>query len=414
MPVRSVQRPFLIALLIGLAAQALFSLHLTRPAGIVFDEIHYVPAARTLLALERPVNVEHPLLGKTLIAAGIALFGDNAVGWRAFSTVAGTATILAVFWMLWLLFGRVRTAAMGAGFAILNQMVFVQARIAMLDGFLAAFVLLAIAVLLWAMRGPARWTAWRVALSGTLLGLAVAVKWAAIPYCALAGLAVLFVRWRADRRGQERPWPGIGTPRLLLILGATSLAAYFATFWPALFYREGAVTLAGLIPLQFEMYRLQTQVLAAHTYQSDWWSWPLMLRPIWYLYEPIGGVQRGILLVGNPAILWGGLVAVAACGIAWWRSGAGRMLGLALLWAGSLGIYALIPKSLGFFYYYYLSSIFLAVALAAAVDRAPRWVAGGFTALAAALFVYFYPILSAAALDGPGAYQRWTWFAGWV
>jgi dolichyl-phosphate-mannose-protein mannosyltransferase len=33
------------------------------------------------------------------------------------------------------------------------------------------------------------------------------------------------------------------------------------------------------------MYALQTQVLKQHTYQSDWWSWPLMIRPIWYFYE---------------------------------------------------------------------------------------------------------------------------------
>lgn len=87
-------RPLPVTILLALAAQALFSARLGTPSTLMFDEIHYVPAARAILALSHPLNTEHPLLGKTLIALGIALFGDNAIGWRALSTVAGTATVL--------------------------------------------------------------------------------------------------------------------------------------------------------------------------------------------------------------------------------------------------------------------------------------------------------------------------------
>lgn len=114
------RRPAVVALLIGLAAQLLFSVHLTRPSKPVFDEVHYVPAARTLMAFERPANTEHPLLGKTLIATGIAAFGDTALGWRAMSTLAGTATVLGVFAILLLLFGSLRTASYGALFTCVN------------------------------------------------------------------------------------------------------------------------------------------------------------------------------------------------------------------------------------------------------------------------------------------------------
>ena len=81
-------RPFLVAILIGLAAEMLFLWGVATPHKLVFDEIHYVPAARALLALNAPLNTEHPLLAKEFIAAGIALFGDNCFGWRFFSTIA--------------------------------------------------------------------------------------------------------------------------------------------------------------------------------------------------------------------------------------------------------------------------------------------------------------------------------------
>ena len=80
-------RPLLLALLIGVAAEALFAFHLGRPSRLMFDEVHYVPAARILLALEGPTNVEHPLLGKALIAGGMWLFGDNVIGWRAMQRI---------------------------------------------------------------------------------------------------------------------------------------------------------------------------------------------------------------------------------------------------------------------------------------------------------------------------------------
>ena len=56
--------------------------HLTIVAKPYFDEVHYLPAARELLVMGEFTNREHPLLGKQLLALGIALFGDNPWGWR--------------------------------------------------------------------------------------------------------------------------------------------------------------------------------------------------------------------------------------------------------------------------------------------------------------------------------------------
>lgn len=408
------QRPLLLAVLIGVVAQLLFSWQLGRPSKLTFDEIHYVPAARTLLALAAPANTEHPLLAKELIALGIWLFGDNPIGWRALSTVAGTATVLGVYAILQLLFRQPRAAVFGTVLVLLNQTVFIQARIAMLDGFLGAFVTCAIAALLWALRAPGRLAAPRLILAGVLFGCAVATKWAAAPYVALACLLLLWAGWRRAPAGAAALLSGMPAA---LLLGLVSIVTYFATFLPAFFYAQDPLTLDGLVPFQWEMYARQTQVLPPHTYQSDWWSWPLLIRPIWYFYEPDQGVQRGILLLGNPAIMWGGMVAVAACLWAGWRQRSPAILGSGLLWIASVGIWAAIPKSLGFYYYYHLSGIFLCVAISAAFQAYPalrrrrldEWF--GFLALFA--FFHFWPIISAAALDGPQAFNRWMWFDSW-
>ena len=405
------KRPLPAALLIGLIAQCLFAWRVTVPHQLVFDEVHYVPAARTLAALSRPVNIEHPLLGKLLIALGMAIFGDGPLGWRALSTVAGTAVVVGVFAVLWFGTQRLRPAIVGSVLVIVNFTVFIQARIAMLDGFMAAFVVLGVAFLLASMRAGGRqmWALW---VGGALcLGLATACKWVAGPYVAAAALAFLVLRrQRPDR------WLGMHPLAALAVLGLISVGTYFATFAPAFFYRHDALTLRGLVAFQWEMYREQTQVLPAHTYQSRWWTWPLDLRPIWYLYEPADGAQRGILMIGNPAVMWGGLVAVLACAIGWLRTRAVAVGAAAILWLFSIAIWAAIPKSLGFFYYYYLSSIWLPIAIAVAFDRLGgrfrKW-DEAFLALSVALFVLFYPIIAATALPDPQAFNRWMWFDGW-
>lgn len=421
-------RPYLVALLLGLAAQTLFTVHLDRPSRIMFDEVHYVPAAQALLALEGPRNIEHPLVGKELIGAGIVLFGDNPFGWRAFTALAGTATVLGAFAFLWLLLGSMRAALVGAVLTALNQSVYVQARTAMLDIFLGAFLLWAMVVMLWAAKGTPAQVRRRWIGVGVLFGLAIGTKWAAIPYVALAGAAFVVTRFRDARvarrplrtafSGKDQPhWTGLATIPALLILGSVSIAIYFLTFLPAFFYERDPLTLAGLIPLQQEMYALQTQVLAKHTYQSDWWSWPLMIRPIWYFYEWDQGAQRGVLLIGNPVIMWGGLLAVLACLWAGFREKAHRPLALAFVWIASLGIYVVIPKSIGFYYYYHLSGIFLCLALAAAFHHFDRGRGKGreewFVFAALVAFVYFYPILAASALPDPQGFRKWMWLPTW-
>ena len=406
-------RPLAAAIAIGVAAQLLFAWRLRTPHKLVFDEVHYVPAARTLASLAAPVNIEHPLLGKTIIALGILLFGDGPLGWRFFSSVAASVVVVGVFAILWLTSGRLRPAVIGGLLAMLNFTIFVQARIAMLDGFMAAFVVAAVASFGWSMRGTGA-QVWRRWLAGSvLLGLAVGTKWTAAPYVGFAACGYLLLR-----RGRPDRWPGLQPVAALATLGLASVGTYLATFAPAFFYATDPITPARLIPYQLDMYHQQTQVLPPHTYQSAWYSWPLDLRPIWYLYEPVDGAQRGILMIGNPVVMWGGLVAVLACLWGWARHRSTALGVIAWLWIASVAMWAIIPKSIGFFYYYYLSSIWLAIAIAAALDRFARgrlrYLDEAAVTLAAMLFVHFYPILAATALSGPHAFHRWMWLPSWL
>ena len=419
------------AVLVILAA-VLFLFRLGAPPQLNFDESHYVPAARALLALESDTNREHPPLAKLAIAAGIAMFGDEPFGWRVMSAVAGVGLIFSVFALAYGLFRCVAAASMAAGLALVNQLVFIQARIAMMEVFWAAFVMTGLALLVHAAQ-PTRTRTGVIAtlaLCGGAFGLAAASKWAALPMIGIACLSFAGVRlyetlrdnkplltgvvWRAD----HALWPGVSSLFAAGIIIGCGLIAYVAAYVPHGFLEKNAVPLSDLIAHQSFMWRQQTQTLAPHPYQSDWWSWPLMTRPMWYFYEHVEGRPAGVLFVGNPVVLWGGLLAVLGCVYAGIKDRALRPAIAAGLYLGAFLPWIIIPKSLGFFYYYFLPALMLSLCVGALYKhyREHRWaipIALGYCAAAALMFAFFYPIISAWPLADDGVFHIWAWFKTW-
>lgn len=407
-------RAWLTAIALGLGSLLLFCINIGQPVGLNFDEVHYVPAARVLIEQSGPVNIEHPLLSKTLIAAGILLFGDNPLGWRLPSAICGAIAVMALFWIAMRMFRDIRNAGMTALLLAFNQSHFIQSRIAMLEMPMTALLLLALGCFLQSReKGTVRPVRWEIA-GAVALGLSIGAKWLAFPYVALflAGFAIM--KWRGS--GYENAQLADRILPQTLKLGLIAGLTYLATFWPAFFYRNDPMTLRHLLGFQFEMLNAQRGHMVAHPYQSVWWQWPLMLRPIWYLFEKDGEVYRAILLIGNPVIYWGGLVAALLPLGGWFKFRDGRLWAAIGLYAFSLAIWILIPKEIEFFYYYNLSAVWLCLVVGAFFasfgPHGRRWL-DWFTLLSAMAFFYFYPIISAQPLPADDSWTSWVWMKSW-
>ena len=396
------------------------------PSKEYFDEIHYLPAARNLLALSEAKNTEHPMLGKELIALSLRWVGDTPFGWRLAPALAGAAALFATMRAVWWAScSRFATLAAGALLAS-NFMLFVISRIAMLDAFMLAFAMIGLWLAAKAVRRPER-ARRDLALAGVAFGLALASKWAAAPVAVLPGLA--FAAWRlwTLRRTPARwltardaaPVPGVSLLEAALWLGLVPALVYLATFAPMPFFARHSVPFADLLDFQARMWALQESVVKPHPYQSQWWQWVLDLRPIWFLYEPVDGAQRGVLMVGNPLTMGLGLPALVAAAVWGWRRRDAAMLGAVALYLASLGMWIVAPKPVQFYYHYLLPGTFLAIALAlvlaALAARGGRWRWPAWLALAASLglFAWFYPILSSAELPDKLAFATYAWLYSW-
>ena len=411
--------------LLAIAFLALCCVRLTIPSIAYFDEVHYVPALREWLSLGEFTNREHPPFAKQLLALSVLVIDDTPLGWRVLPVVAGTAALFASMRALWFAtLSRFATLAYGVLLAT-GFPLFVNARIAMLDIFYLAFLALAFWQSVAAMCEPETGRR-RLAIAGVMLGLAMASKWNALVLAPVPGLVFLALRWAAGRRRlflsrRGLPVPGITLVEAAFWLGLLPLMVYAATYLPAYLFSEGAIGSAGapanILDLHRTMLTMQENVVKPHPYQSVWWEWVLNWRAIWYLYEPVDGAYRGILLIGNPLTMLLGLPALVWC---LWRGLAKRdpaALSVALLYLLTLGFWIVAAKPIQFYYHYLLPSMFLLAALALALDAlwqsGRRWLALGPLAISAALFAWFYPILSAAPLDGKMAFLEYTWLKSW-
>lgn len=161
---------------------------LSSGCGFIFDEAHYIPATRKLLAGQN-VNAEHPPLTKVLIATSMMLFGDNPLGWRVliiFSSILGLIILNRVA-------ARItqseRTAFFSTLFFSTDIMAFNLGSIAMLD---APALTLAVASAFLFIRG-------RYLVSSVLMGLAFLAKLTSV-FVAVGLLAYLFVLILSRRR----------------------------------------------------------------------------------------------------------------------------------------------------------------------------------------------------------------------
>ena len=413
--------PFALNAIVALAFAVLALVRIGIPSEPYFDEVHYLPAARAVLEMGFATNLEHPPLAKQVMALGIWLFGDEPLGWRLPSVVFGTLSLFAAMRAAWFS-SHTRAASLLTGlFVGTNFLLFVHARIAMLDVFMVSFLMVA----LWMFAGAVRENEtgrWRLMVCGVALGCAMASKWNAIPIAVLPGLAFFAARLAAGRRRfltSRRGWPvaGISLWEAGIWLGLLPLAVYALTFWSFLFWTVPSGNPTGLIDLHQSMLALQTQVPEGHPYQSVWWQWVSNARTIWYLYEEIDGAQRGVMLIGNPVTMWFGLLAMAWCAWVGWREKRKDMLALVLLFVVSLALWVVAPKPVQFYFHYFLPGMFISGALALGVERlwqnGERLVPWVLCLGAAGLFAYWFPILTAAPLDDPQDFLRWAWLVGW-
>jgi len=425
-PNNPIAKVAMIATAIFVVTHLLLMIGLATPDKIAFDEVHYVPAAKQLIdkaPREALLNPMHPPLAKEFMAASIRVFGDNPLGWRYPSAVFGALAIVAIYLCGLALFGSQGPALAAAALTFLNQMVFVQSRIAMLDIYALTFDLFGIAAFIAGYNRQRPEMAF--ALAGLFFGLAGASKWSGFFPLGVAIAIVAAVRllqgWRtqfAEPNAQDwyRPdrWLEFRYYHFALCFVLVPAVTYFIAYIPVTGF-----SLSGFIEAQRRIFAENSAAHPAHLYMSSWPSWPLLMRPIWYQFDKISDDRfQAIVFLGNPLILWPALVALAICARDFIVARGTQAFLILAFYIGPWLAWAMLPRSIGFIYYYLPSATVASLALVYVLtqgERAPpRWALWAFVAASAAGFLALLPISVASMGTSMQTYQRLMIFQSWI
>jgi dolichyl-phosphate-mannose-protein mannosyltransferase len=494
---------------------------LGRPHDFLFDETYYAKDAWSLwhhgyvtgyvhdantrilagrldgLYTDSPSMVVHPEVGKWLIGLGEHFFGMDPFGWRVASAVVGALMVAVMIRLARRVTGSTLLGCVAGLLLCFDGLQFVLSRLALLDIFVAFFLLCAISCLVadrdWGRLrmarlvpsgyrttaddwGPVRgllWRPWRLA-AGVCFGLACGTKWSAV--FPLAAFGLLVWMWDAGARRAI----GVRLPRLrsavvdglpafgyLVLVAAVVYVltwtgwllhadAYerslsntqYGPYWGSYlrrdahgFFAELAQSLRSLWHYHHDVYTFHTRFLddATHTYQSKPQGWLILNRPVGV--EADLGIKPGeqgctapadstclrqVLLLGTPALWWGGVLALIYAVYGWlgkrdWRFGL-AVVGVLSTWL------PWIPNDDRPIFSYYAIAIVpftvLAVTLCLgtmiggprASYRRRMWgtaFAGAFLVLVIVNFAWFWPIYTGELLTTPQWLDR-IWFNRWI
>lgn len=362
--------------LVGLVAVGILThgLWLARPNEVVFDEVHFGKFVTAYCCTHERIFDIHPPHAKLLIAGMAYLFGYrggfdfdhisepygavSAVALRLLPALAGIALPLVLYGLM----RQLKASALAAGvvgmWLALDNALIVQSRLLALDSVLLLATFGALSAFLAAGTSKGwSWITWSL-LAGALAGLAVGTKFTGMAIVGLIGLLAL-IQWR------NRFLARVGF--MVVAFGLVYLGGWVVHFLtltqpgPGDAWRVSVWD--GFLPVAFIretivwhklMLQANYNLTATHPFASPWWSWPLMLKPVFYWQ---GTAERAIYFLGNPVVWWGStLLFLGALFSGVWQRRLAAGMGITLTgFVLALVPFIRIPRAL--FMYHYLTPL---------------------------------------------------------
>lgn len=426
--------PRLLFAIVLLVSSALHLAGLATPSSVVFDEVHFGKFATAYCCTGERFFDIHPPHAKLLIAAAGKLggyrgnfpfqaignsYGDTPIfALRVVPAFSGILLSAIIFILLMQLGASPAGAFFGALAVTLDNGLLVQTRIIALDGILLVGIFGALSAYLAAQNAVAYTRCIPLLiLSGALCGLAVGTKFTGltaiglITWLALATALVEPSLANLVRQARCYLWVLAAAIAIYLLGWAIHFALLPAPGFGDGYYLPTGHFVADLVKLHQVMFWANYGLTVPHPDGSVWWSWPLMITPIFYWSKD----NAAIYFLGNPVVWWGSALLFVAFVV---NTGLSRITDMHLwphgdpprkFWIPCAGFaialtpYIQVPRVL-FMYHYLPPLLFSLLFVVLCLDRAGWTRPGGLRAQRRSYFVAIALVLSAFVLFAPLSY----------
>ncbi len=383
---------------------------LATPARYIFDEVYHVVTVKAY-AQNNPAGYEwwhqppepntaydwlHPPLAKLIQATSIKLLGDHSLAWRLPSAIFGTLSILAVYLLTLTIFKKPKLALTAAFIFSLDGLQLTMSRITMNDIFLTTWIIFALKFFYQFLITKTK-TKKYLYLTGLFTGLSLATKHSSLL------LYPIFTIFLLPRLKTILKQP----KKILFIIYSLLLIPLFIYLLSySQFFFQGH-TLDQFKQLHQQIYWYQIGLTATHDYQSSAWQWPLLIRPVWFHVDYQPATIANIYNLGNPAIFWGGLIALI---YVFFKKITKKIKYLLICYFFLFFPFVFSPRIM--FIHHYLPALpFLCLIIAQAIHNHKKLTLY-FLILITILFLFFYPLNIALPLP-QNLLKYWFWLPTW-
>ncbi|MBP5427366.1 MAG: phospholipid carrier-dependent glycosyltransferase [Clostridiales bacterium] len=386
----------------------------THKNSTYFDEIYHARTAYEHIHNIKQYENTHPPLGKLFIALGIKLFGMTPFGWRIVGTLFGAFMVPVMYLFGLKVFETKFLATMCSLLMMFDCMHFTQTRIATIDVYVTFFIIL---MYYWMydvyMLKDNYYKSF--ALSGLMFGIGVASKWIAL--YASVGLFILFLlsKYKLYKKGKDLEI------MKTLVYGSVffviiPIIIYVVSYIPVMGGEDGYMGLIDTVigyAKHMYTYHSDTVLTATHPFQSRWYEWQIIKRPIWY-YVAMGlpgGKRSTIVCLGNPAIWWTSILALIYTIVVAIKEKDRRMVPILVAFFCQYAPWMLVKRVT--FIYHFFSMLPFAIIMVVYMFRKRTKLIYPYMAVVMILFIVFYPAISGIPVT-ENYIDKLKWFKSWV
>jgi len=445
----------IVLVVLGFITRFAFIWH---PSQVVFDEVHTGKMASAYLTGNYIFDI-HPPLGKLLISLSTYIFGfqpgldfeviggqytdASYIALRLIPNLFGALLPLCIFFFVRSLNGS-KIAAFFAGITIVfENAILVHSHFILLDSMLLFFGFFGLTLFFWYRNYSNKLLL--LFAAGIFLACSASVKWTGLSFLGLAWFVSCWDIVKKFISGASPIKDIMFRGVMLVLLPFCVYMSIFAVHFSLLnksgpgdaFMSPGFLkTLEGssvesdesikpinysrkFIELNKTMYSANAHLTATHPNSSNFYTWPVMARAIYYWFEEKSpdDISR-IYLLGNPFIWWVAFLSMIF-GIVFWRASPPETK--VFLYTGWL--FNFIPfiniKRVMFLYHYFpaliISIVIMSFLLFDSFDRIKRYrtiVAVVLISIFILGFIFFSPLTYGFSLNSE-QYNLRLWLKGW-
>lgn len=440
-----------VLVLLGLVTRFIYIWH---PEQVVFDEVHFGKFVSAYFKGEYYFDI-HPPLGKLLIAFVTYISGFTpgftfgSIGehytdygfviMRALPNLFGALLPACVYFLVRSLRGSL-LAAFFCGVAVLCENgLLAQSHFIFVDSMLLFFGFSGVILFFWYRNISSKPTI--LLISGVLIGCSFSVKWTGLSFLAIA-LGVCFLDF-IYKNHKFRQF--VAKCSVLLVVSILVYMTVFAVHFSLLhnsgrgdkfmspgflktlegskYENDETITGSGYFEKFFElnkiMYLSNRNLNAEHHNSSQYYTWPVMKRSVYYWVESYGSDKKSrIYMLGNPFVWWTSLAALIL-GIVFWKPlSPEKKLFLYFGWLINFLPFVFIGRVM-FLYHYFPALLFSIVIMSIFLFddlkynmRLKMYMFAGLVLLYVAGFLFFAPLTYGLPLS-PEQYDLRMWLDSW-